>query len=264
MPAPRWPNTLPPQVLAALYQWHVDLGADEAIGDDPVDRYALQPSAAVARAPASAAPPPLAAPAHVTDPVGESRALAAQATSLEHLAQLQAAYPHCELRKGARNFVFADGRPGARVMILGEAPGEQEDRQGKPFVGKAGQMLDAMFAAIGLSRASPDLDTALYITNCLPWRPPGNRDPEAEEIAMMLPFVLRHIELAAPQVLVVMANTPSFAILGKRGITRLRGQWDSALGLPVLPMLHPAYLLRNPLAKREAWADLLSLKEKLT
>ena len=253
---------LPPQVLAALYQWQVELGADEAICDTPIDRYAL----ATPVQSASPAAPSVAADAAIpaSDPLAEARELAARASTLDELAALQSAYPHCDLRKGARNFVFSDGLRGARVMVLGEAPGEQEDRQGKPFVGKAGQLLDRMFAAIGLSRTSPDLQTALYITNCLPWRPPGNRDPEAGEIAMMLPFVQRHIELAAPQVLVIMGNSAAQAILGRRGITRMRGQWETALGLPVLPMLHPAYLLRSPLAKRETWADLLSLKEKLT
>jgi uracil-DNA glycosylase len=209
------------------------------------------------------APAPGAATATAVDPVAEAQALAARAATLEQLAELQSGYPHCDLRKGARNFVFADGRPGARVMILGEAPGEDEDKQGRPFVGRAGQLLDRMLAAIGLDRADPDPARAVYITNVLPWRPPGNRDPEPAEMAMMLPFVRRHIELAAPQVLVLMGNHACQAILGQRGITKLRGRWAQALGLPVLPMLHPAYLLRNRHAKREAWDDLLTLQDRL-
>lgn len=253
-----------PRLIAALLDWQAELGADEFIGDEGVDRFAVPSPAVPVGVPARAAmpegPPP--APA-MTDPVAEAQALATQARSLEELAGLQAGYDHCDLKKGARNFVFSDGRPGARVMLLGEAPGDQEDRQGRPFVGPAGQLLDRMLAAIGLDRQAPDPDRAVYISNVLPWRPPGNRDPEAAEIAMMQPFVRRHIELAAPRVLVLVGNHACQAILGQKGITRLRGQWAQALGLPVLPMLHPAYLLRNPIAKREAWADLLALQAKL-
>jgi uracil-DNA glycosylase family 4 len=169
----------------------------------------------------------------------------------------------CELRHGARNLVFSDGNPEARVMIVGEAPGRDEDIQGKPFVGRAGQLLDAMLSAIGLSRTAEDASHAVYITNMLPWRPPQNRDPTPEEISMLQPFVRRHVELAAPEVLILMGNWACFGLLGKRGITRMRGTWEEALGRPALPMFHPAYLLRNPAAKREAWADLLSLKAKL-
>ena len=169
----------------------------------------------------------------------------------------------CELKKGARNTVFSDGNPAARVLVLGEAPGADEDREGRPFVGKAGQLLDRMFAAIGLSRTSPNAEASLYITNVMPWRPPGNRDPEPGEIAMMQPFVERHIALVDPEVIVVMGNTPLFALTGGKGILRARGTWTTALGKPLLPMTHPAYLLRNPAAKREAWADLLSLQARL-
>lgn len=169
-----------------------------------------------------------------------------------------AAFDHCELKRGARNLVFADGTPGARVMIIGEAPGREEDREGRPFVGRAGQLLDRMLAAIDLNR-----DSSVYITNVLPWRPPQNRDPKPDEIAMMQPFLRRHVELAAPDVLVVMGNISCQAVLGKRGITRLRGHWSEAFDKPVLPMFHPAYLLRQPVMKRETWADLLELKARL-
>ena len=148
-------------------------------------------------------------------------------------------------------------------MVIGEAPGRDEDRAGKPFVGRAGQLLDRMFEAIGMGRGAEGAN-AIYITNILPWRPPQNRDPSPEEIAMMRPFIDRHVELAAPEILVLMGNISCQAMLGRRGITRLRGQWQEALERPVMPMFHPAYLLRNPGAKREAWADLLSLKAKLT
>jgi DNA polymerase len=197
------------------------------------------------------------------DPVEVARAAAARAGSLEDLRAALAAYDLCELKKGARNTVFCDGNTAARVMLIGEAPGRDEDLEGRPFVGRAGQLLDRMFAAIGLSRSNPDAQNALYITNVMPWRPPSNRDPSAEEIAMMQPFLARHVELADPELIVVMGNTSAKAVLGQQGITRLRGHWTQAWGRPALPMLHPAYLLRNPAAKREAWADLLELRARL-
>jgi uracil-DNA glycosylase family 4 len=248
--------------LAAL-AWSVEAGVDEVIGDVPVNRYEL-----AAEAPKVAAPRPMqvAASADVgvaTNPVEVARALAEGAQTLEALREAMMAFEHCELKRGARNTVFADGNPKARVLVLGEAPGADEDREGRPFVGKAGQLLDKMFAAIGLSRTSPDTETALYITNVLPWRPPGNRDPSAGEIAMLQPFVERHIALVDPQVIVVMGNTPLLALTGTKGILRARGTWMQALGKPVLPMTHPAYLLRTPSAKREAWADLLALQARL-
>jgi DNA polymerase len=195
--------------------------------------------------------------------VADATAAAASAPTLDALRAALNAYPHCDLRRGARNLVFCDGNPAARLMIIGEAPGRDEDMQGKPFVGRAGQLLDRMFDAIGLSRGAETPESALYISNILPWRPPQNRDPNADEIAMMRPFMARHVELANPEMIVLMGNISCEAGLGKRGITRLRGQWAEAYGKPALPMFHPAYLLRNPAAKREAWADLLALKARL-
>jgi DNA polymerase len=203
---------------------------------------------------------PTAAP---VDPVLAARAAAAAAPDLEALRAAMAAYPHCELKRGARSTVFADGQAGARVMVIGEAPGRDEDLQGLPFVGRAGRLLDRMLGAIGLSRTAPDPDRAVYITNILPWRPPENRRPTAQECAMLLPFVERHVELAAPGILVLMGNTPVQALLGETGILRLRGQWREVLGLPTLLMTHPAYLLRTPAAKRAAWGDLLELSHRL-
>ncbi|KAF0114705.1 MAG: DNA polymerase bacteriophage-type [Rhodobacteraceae bacterium] len=244
--------------LAAL-TWQVEAGADEVITDVPINRYDL------AAEPPRSASRPATPPAAMTagDPVAAAQAAATAAATLEDLRLAMTAFDYCELKKGARNTVFADGNPKARVLILGEAPGAEEDREGRPFVGRAGQLLDKMFAAIGLSRTSPDSEAALYITNVLPWRPPGNRDPEPAEIAMLLPFVERHIALVDPQVIVVVGNTPLFALTGSKGILRARGTWGHALGKPLLPMTHPAYLLRNPSAKREAWADLLSLQARL-
>ena len=238
--------------LAALV-WQVELGVDACIGDAPINRYGVP-------APAPKAVAAVATPVAPTadDPVAVAQAAAGAAQDLPGLRAALAAYEHCELKRGARNLVFSDGVPGARVMIVGEAPGRDEDREGKPFVGRAGQLLDRMLAAIDLSR-----EASVYITNVLPWRPPQNRDPKPEEIAMMQPFLHRHIALADPDVLVIVGNHACQALLGKRGITRLRGDWCEAQGKPAIPMFHPAYLLRNPAAKREAWADLLSLKARL-
>lgn len=247
--------------LAALV-WQVEAGADEPVGETPVNRYDLgieAPKPATAKPSSTASEPSRAE----VDPVAVATEAAGQAGSLEALREAIGAFDLCDLKKGARNTVFADGNPKARVLILGEAPGADEDREGRPFVGRAGQLLDRMFAAIGLSRTSTDAQSALYITNVLPWRPPGNRDPEPAEIAMMLPFVKRHIALVDPQVIVVVGNTPLFALTGSKGILRARGNWSEALGKPLLPMTHPAYLLRTPSAKREAWADLLSLQARL-
>lgn len=244
--------------LAAL-AWEVEAGADETILDATVNRYELGAEAPKPLATnASPAPDP-----GRTDPVATARAMAEQAQTLDALRKAITGFDLCDLKKGARNTVFADGNPKARVLILGEAPGAEEDREGRPFVGRAGQLLDRMFAAIGLSRTSPDAEHAVYITNVMPWRPPANRDPDPAEIAMMLPFVERHIALVDPQVIVAVGNTPLFALTGSKGILRARGTWGQAFGKPLLPMTHPAYLLRTPAAKREAWADLLSLQARL-
>lgn len=242
----------------ALLDWYVELGAVDAVGETPVNRYELADAApkAVARAPAPAV---VAATDHAADAVE----IAAGAKDLDALAAAMRGFDGLELKKGARNFVFSDGNPGARVMIVGEAPGAEEDRIGRPFVGRAGQLLDRMLAAIGLDRTSDAPERAVYITNVLPWRPPANRTPTAEEMAVMVPFLERHIALADPDVLILMGNTPCAALLGRSGILRMRGTWTQALGKPVMPMTHPAYLLRNPAAKREAWADLLEIQARL-
>ena len=260
------PELSPYDALAAL-DFQIALGADVAIGEEPLNRYTLSAAAAEEKARSSAqaptkpaTPPPAAVKA---DPIGDARAMASSASSLEALEAALSSFEHCELKHGARSLVFCDGRPQARVMIIGEAPGRDEDIQGRPFVGRAGHLLDRMLAAIDLSREAADAESAVYITNILPWRPPQNRDPKPEEIAMLLPFVERHIELADPDILVLIGNHACQALLGRKGITRLRGTWETAAGRPALPMLHPAYLLRNPAAKREAWADLLTLQAKL-
>jgi DNA polymerase len=250
-------SALHPHLARTYLDWLVEMGADECIGDAPVDRYALEDRVKPAAQSPAGAPMPAPVPEEV-DPVAVARAAASGAGDLDALKAALGAFEHCELKRGARSLVFADGVPGARVMIIGEAPGKEEDREGRPFVGRAGQLLDRMLAAIDLSRAD-----SVYITNVMPWRPPSNRDPKPDEIAMMQPFLERHVQLADPDLLVIMGNISCQAALGKRGITRLRGQWAEAFGKPALPMFHPAYLLRQHLAKREAWADLLELKMRL-
>ncbi|WP_170360027.1 uracil-DNA glycosylase [Ruegeria arenilitoris] len=249
-------SALDPYTARALLEWQVELGVTDAIVDAPVDRYALPDTAPKVKK-SAVGQPAVQKPAKA-DPVVEAKKAASAASSLDQLRAALEAFEHCDLKRGARQLVFADGTPGAPVMIVGEAPGREEDRAGKPFVGRAGQLLDRMLAAIDMDRAQN-----VYITNVLPWRPPQNRDPRPDEIAMMQPFLERHVALSKPKVLVVMGNISCQAVLNKRGITRLRGQWDQALNLPVLPMLHPAYLLRQPHAKRQAWADLLDLRAYL-
>ena len=250
----------------ALLDWQVALGADEAIGDVPVDRYALDAVVAkpVAKVPDGQRPPPPPIPAPETfDAPALAREAAEAAGDLEALRAAQEGFGLCTLKKGARNFVWAEGDPAARVMIVGEAPGRAEDQAGKPFVGPQGALLDRMLAAIGLDRAATDPDRAAYVLHVLPWRTAGTGMPQAEDLAMMLPFVERHIALVQPDVVVLMGNAPCQALLGRAGISRMRGQWAEVLSRPALPMAPPEMLLGQPAAKRDAWADLLALKDRL-
>jgi uracil-DNA glycosylase len=221
------------------------------------------------------------APARVTRPpspaalvtaetaLGAARAAAEGAPTLADLRAAVEAFEGCALKETATHTVFADGAEGASAMFIGEAPGADEDRVGRPFVGVSGQLLDRMIAAIGLSRS-----LNAYITNILFWRPPGNREPSSEEIALCLPFVMRHIELVRPKVLVFLGGPSAKTLLGRaEGITRLRGRWQDfrtqgmlERGEPpiaAMAMFHPAYLLRTPGAKREAWRDLMAIKARL-
>ena len=234
---------------------------DEAVLDAPLDRYTLKSRAKPQPALQNSAPKIYVEPA--VDPVKAARVACEGITSREELKNAMAAFKHCELKHGARNLVFSDGNPSARVMIIGEAPGREEDQQGKPFVGRAGQLLDRMFASIGLRRSSEAPEHSFYLANVLPWRPPQNRDPKPQEIAMLWPFLEKHIQLASPHIIVAMGNISCQALLGERGITRLRGKIQNRHGVDILPIFHPAFLLRNPIAKRETWADLLKLKAKL-
>ncbi len=243
--------------------WQIELGADEAISEEPINRFEAAEAAPKPK-PVMDAPPDVA----VSEPSGPSDGgaaeIAASCSSLEALHAAIAAFEGCALKRGAKNTVFCDGNPAAPVMIIGEAPGRDEDLAGKPFVGRSGQLLDKMLAAIGLDRQSQVAEAAVYITNVMPWRPPQNRDPSVDEMTMMKAFLVRHIELAAPKFIITMGNPATKTVLDvTTGITRMRGTWSEFNGVPVLPMFHPAALLRDPLKKREAWADLLSLKAKM-
>jgi uracil-DNA glycosylase len=248
-------------------RWQIAAGADEAIAEAQVDRYAAAAPARVAPAPARSAERPSVSPAPLPAPTAalqSARTLAAAARSVGELAEALAAFEGCPLKRTATNLVFADGNPDARIMLIGEAPGADEDRLGKPFVGVSGQLLDRMLACIGLDRRSA------YITNVIFWRPPGNRPPTAAEIAACLPFVERHIELVSPEVLVLLGAASAQTLLARNdGITRLRGRWfqfESAgmtRPVPVMPVYHPAYLLRQPAQKRAAWRDWLAILARL-
>lgn len=262
----------------ALLRWYVEMGADESIGWEAQDRFAPRkaPQAATS-SPATVAPLPTrgstvpeppapTAPLHVmsSPAILAGGHPAEAATTLAELEEALRAFDGCALKRTATNTVFADGVPGAPLMVVGEAPGAEEDRIGKPFVGRSGQLLDRMLAAIGFSRR-----TNAYITNMLFWRPPGNRKPTGEEIAACLPFVWRHIALARPRIVLLSGGTATAAMLDRtEGITRLRGRWvDLAVpGLdrpvPTMATYHPSFLLRTPARKSETWRDLLAIQAK--
>jgi uracil-DNA glycosylase len=262
---------------AALLRWYVEMGADEAIGAAPNDRFAQRadppplPSPSRGEGDKSAviapSPPPPARP--VARLGGESgmsaRAAAEAASTLDELRAAVMAFEGCALKRTATNTVFTDGVPGAPLLVIGEAPGGEEDRLGLPFVGRSGQLLDRMLAAIGFDRKRN-----AYISNILFWRPPGNRKPTDEETALCLPFVWRLIALARPDCVLLCGGTAAAALLQRsEGITRLRGKWVELAvpGLerpvPLMPTYHPSFLLRTPQRKGEVWRDLLELQSKL-
>jgi uracil-DNA glycosylase family 4 len=247
----------------AILDWYQAMGVDEAVGEEPFDSFAAsQPKPAPRRAPElkMATSPPRAAPRPAK--AISTRGISAEISTLMELEALVAGFEGCSLRRTAKSLCFARGSDQARIMLIGEAPGRDEDLQGKPFVGRAGQLLDRMLAAIGLS------EDHVYITNAVYWRPPGNRTPTPEEIEACAPFLARQIELLSPRVLVLLGGAAAKTILGvSEGIMRLRGKWltypCAGRDLQALATLHPAYLLRNPAAKRYAWRDLLMLKAAL-
>lgn len=259
----------------AALQWHIDEGADEALADAPQDRTRVEDSEAKgpegpkAKAGKHIAGPPViqsATPLQGTgEACAEAKKLAEGAKNLEELRAAIAAFDGLSIKKTATNMVFCDGNPEAPVMLIGEAPGADEDRQGKPFVGASGQLLDKILACIAVSRASADAEKAIYISNILNWRPPGNRTPTPQEIEISLPFIRRHIELADPKILIFAGGVPAKALLGTTdSISKLRGRFHNygAGNIPAIATYHPAYLLRTPLQKKAVWADVLMLQDK--
>lgn len=273
--------------LVAMLRWQLEAGVDEALLPEPNDRFGA-PSVA-ADTPAKTDLPPAYAPTG-DSPLAQARrnrsrptvdAPPAQAASptpvsladlyqIQDLARLRAAVEAFEgssLKRYATNTVFGDGSAGARIMCVGEAPGAEEDRQGVPFVGPSGKLLDRMLGAIGFARKD------VYIANTLYWRPPGNRTPTPEERAQCLPFLMRQIELVGPEIIITCGGPAAQTLLNETtGITRLRGKWfdfetrpglAGGLQLPLLPTFHPAFLLRQPAQKRQAWQDLLAVKARL-
>lgn len=282
-----------PAEAAALLRFFVESGVTDGLGDEPVNRYELAASVPAKSAaesvsagrpalsrrvpegrPGFAGPAgssPAASPAAIPlnavpqDAVAQAenaRAIAKSCETLEDLKNALARFDSCALKSTAKNLVFADGNPDAQIMLVGEAPGRDEDIEGKPFVGEAGHLLDRMLASINLDRSNT------YITNMLPWRPPGNRPPTPAELAMCAPFVERHIELIAPKILLLVGAVSAKHLLGSaNGIMQLRGNWSTVklgrLEIPALPLFHPGYLLRQPAQKRLAWRDLLAFQAKL-
>jgi DNA polymerase len=265
----------------ALLRWYLDAGVDEAIGDEPLDRFALSKAPPRAPAPAPVAEaerpvPAFAPPQHRPAPSGRPNPhhdhqtpgtaahIAMGCTNLQELRVAMEAFDGLPLKATASSTVFADGNAEASVMCIGEAPGQEEDVQGLPFVGPSGKLLDRMLASIGLDRSTA------YITNIVPWRPPANRKPTPDEVAVCLPFLTKHIELVDPQLLILLGGASASAVLARHeGINRLRGRWfefnspGMPRPIPALATFHPAYLLRTPEAKRDAWRDLLMVRKKL-
>ncbi|TPK44908.1 uracil-DNA glycosylase [Mesorhizobium sp. B2-5-4] len=278
-----------PVDFADLLAFYASAGVDEALEDAPVNRFAEAAPKPAQRMPTAtpressapeqppAAPPRLdgravpdaPAPRPSTSAVPDeaqaalARQLANAAASLDELRQHMAAFEGCNLKATAKNLVFADGNPQAAVMLVGEAPGRDEDIEGLPFVGRSGRLLDRMLAAIGLDRGS------VYIANVIPWRPPGNRTPTPHETEICRPFIERQIELVSPKVLINLGGPSAKTLLNtSEGILRLRGNWRvhttaSGIAIPAMPTLHPAYLLRTPAHKKLAWRDFLEVKAKL-
>ncbi|WP_091980746.1 uracil-DNA glycosylase [Methylobacterium sp. 13MFTsu3.1M2] len=284
--------------LIAYLDFHVEAGADAALDEQPHDRFneadtpaptlrpprrappraaeqpPVSPVANTLVPPPGSAPPGTAAPtaaprtfgraasAQPDEAASDARARAGQAKSLDELERILADFDACPLRFTAKNLVFADGNPEARVMFLGEAPGADEDRIGKPFMGRSGQLLDKMMKAVGLDR------TSAYIGNIVPWRPPGNRNPTPQEVAVCRPFVERQIELVDPDIIVCLGAPATQTLTGtKDGILRTRGRLFPyklpSREVKLLATLHPAFLLRQPVQKRLAWRDFRSLRALL-
>ncbi len=279
--------------IGDLLRFYAEAGVDEALDDVAPNRFQQSAARKASAASQAAAPdagpglqqpplppetprpeirnapdaPPPSRPQTAAVPDGAQAALAREAASkarsLPELREIMAAFDGCNLKFTAKNLVFADGNPDADLMLVGEAPGRDEDLEGLPFVGRSGQLLDRILAAIGRDRSS------VYIANVIPWRPPGNRDPSPMETEICRPFIERQIELANPKVMMTLGNPSSKLLLKTQtGIMRLRGNWGihrtpSGLEIATMPTFHPAYLLRNPAHKKLAWRDFLEVKAKL-
>lgn len=266
--------------LRELLAFYAEAGVDAALTEEPANRFAADetraaPATRQVDRPRSEAPtaeqnqapvftaPRMAVAVPDEGQVALARKRAEKAATLDELRQHMAEFEGCNLKFTAKNLVFADGNPAADVMLVGEAPGRDEDLEGLPFVGRSGQLLDRMLAAIGLDRKS------VYIANVIPWRPPGNRTPTPQETEICRPFIERQVELANPKVLVTLGGPSAKVLLhASEGVLRMRGTWKShttasGVTIPAMPTLHPAYLLRNPAHKRLAWRDFLEIKAKL-
>jgi DNA polymerase len=270
------PDTNRSAATRELLDFYAAAGVDAALGEIAVDRLAPAHEIAAPAGEPLASPAPLRtqapqrapefalapAPASPDIAVMAARETARSAATLDDLRALLTRFEGCALRTTAKQLVFADGNPQARIMFVGEAPGRDEDLAGLPFVGRSGKLLDLMIAAIGLDR------TSAYIANVIPWRPPGNRTPTPQETQICLPFILRQIELANPDILVCLGGPSSQTLLGvKEGIKRTRGRWftfqTGTREIKAIATFHPAYLLRSPLEKRFAWRDLIAIKKAL-
>lgn len=262
----------------SVLQWYLEQGVTDILEDAPVNRLALVPAVpqeAIPEIQKSAKPslvniiPEM--PLGSADARKEALRLAQAAQTLPELEQAIRDFDGLSIKRTATNLVFSDGNPKAHIMVIGEAPGGDEDIQGKPFVGVSGQLLDKMLSAIGLDRRSDDPAKSVYISNILNWRPPGNRTPSPAEIETSLVFIERHIAIVQPKVLLLMGGVAAKALLNTNdGITKLRGKWmdyvplseTGGVSVPCLSSFHPSFLLRTPTQKRAAWADILALAEK--
>ncbi len=259
-----------------ILKWQIEMGIDEFIGEKPVNHFqrenpeekqiALKEDTKIKEEPQqSHISPQVNQPdaMHPDDPVKDAINLVSKVQTLEDLKEAMLEFHHCPYRKTSRNLVFSDGNPDAWIMIVGEAPGNEEDIKGKPFVGRSGQLLDKIFFEAGISRSNSQSQNSFYITNSINWRPPANRNPTSQEIEMFRPFIWKHIELINPKILVLTGNIACTSILKQQGITKLRGKWLKIEDMDVMPTVHPAFLLRNPTFKQHIWQDVLAIRKKL-
>lgn len=259
--------------LSAALQWYIDHGVDEALDDTPIDRTVFiaptmpQPATKahstnklVPQAFNQPTPEPMIGAAQAIE---QAQQIARECQSLEALKAAIAAFDGLSIKKTATNIVFSDGNPQSSMMVIGEAPATEDDRQGRPFLGAEGKLMDKILASIGLSRSAENLDNAAYLTNALNWRPPGNRTPSQAELDIALPFLKRHIALAQPKMIILCGGLVAKALLDNpESISKLRGQFHDYDAIPTIVTYHPAYLLQTPAQKRAVWTDMLMIKAK--